>query len=212
MIEVLAFATPNSVKIPIALEELGVSYRLVGVNVRKGEQCTPDHLAKNPNGKVPVLIDDEGIGGGPITIVESGAILLYLAEKYGGLLPMDSVARVRALEWLFFQVAGLGPMFGQAGYFARSAPEKVGFAIERYRGEARRHLAVLDGRLATVPWAAGDEYSIADIALYGWIWRRAFAGIDLDATPHVERWFEAMSTRPAVKAGVAAVEALVPPG
>lgn len=211
MIEVHAFATPNSVKIPIALEELGVPYRLVSVNVRKGEQSSPEHLAKNPNGKVPVLIDDEAFGRGSITIVESGAILMYLAEKYGALLPKDPVGRVRVLEWLFFQVAGLGPMFGQAGYFSRSAPEKVGFAIERYQGEARRHLAVLDGRLASVPWAAGEEYSIADIALFGWIWRQAFAQVDLDATPHVARWFETMSSRPAVKAGVAAVEALVPP-
>lgn len=212
MIEVYAFSTPNSVKVSIALEELGVPYRLVPVNIRKGEQSSPAYLARNPNGKVPLLVDPEGPSGAPITVAESGAILLYLAEKHGGLLPRDPIARVRALEWLFFQVAGLGPMFGQAGYFQRSAPEKVPFAIERYVREAERHLRVLDERLANVTWAAGDEFSVADVALFGWIWRRAFAGVELDETPHVKRWFEATSVRPAVQRGVAAVEALIPAG
>jgi glutathione S-transferase len=210
MITVHAFATPNSVKVPIALEELGVPYRLVGVNIRAGEQNTPGHLAINPNGKVPVIIDDEGPDGSPITVVESGAILLYLAEKHGGLLPRQGASRVRALEWLFFQVSGLGPMFGQAGYFQRSAPEKVPFAIDRYVGEAKRHLRVLDARLTEATWAAGDEYTVADIALFGWIWRRAFAGVELDEAPNVQRWFDAMNARPGVQRGVAAVEALVP--
>jgi GST-like protein len=211
MIDVYAFSTPNAVKIPIALEELGVPYRLHSINVRKGEQKAPAFLALNPNGKVPVLVDEEGPGGAPITIVESGAILIYLAEKFGKLLPADPVERVRALEWLFFQVSGLGPMFGQAGYFLRSAPEKIAFALERYQGEARRHLQLLDGRLAEHEWLAGSTFSIADIAMFGWLWRRAFAGIELEGLPHVARWFEALSARPGVVRAVAAVEALVPP-
>ena len=126
MIDVYAFATPNSVKIPIAFEELAQPYRLIGVNVRKGEQSKPEFLALNPNGKVPVVIDPQGPDGKAITIAESGAIMIYLAEKFGGLLPKDPRERVRCLEWLFFQVAGLGPMFGQSGYFLRSAPQKTG--------------------------------------------------------------------------------------
>jgi GSH-dependent disulfide-bond oxidoreductase len=210
MIDVYAFATPNSIKVPMALEELGVSYALHCVNVRKGEQSKPNYLALNPNGKVPLIIDHEGPGGNSVTIAESGAILMYLGEKYGGLLPPDPLERIRALEWLFFQVAGLGPMFGQSGYFLRSAPEKPQFALDRYTGEARRHMRVLDQHLARHEWAAGKSYSVADIALFGWIWRREFAGVDFDGTPHVERWFTAADARPATQRAVAAVNALVP--
>ena len=210
MIDVYAFATPNSVKIPIAFEELAQPYRLIGVNVRKGEQSKPEFLALNPNGKVPVVIDPQGPDGKAITIAESGAILIYLAEKFGGLLPKDPRERVRCLEWLFFQVAGLGPMFGQSGYFLRSAPQKPAFALERYTGEAKRHLAVFDQHLAHHEWAAGQTYSIADIALFGWIWRREFAGVNLDDKPHVARWFEAMEQRSAVKKAVEKVGNLVP--
>jgi glutathione S-transferase len=209
-IEVYAFATPNSVKVPIALEELGAAYTLHAVNVRKGEQKTPSFVAMNPNAKVPVIVDPEGPEGRPITIVESGAILVYLAEKLGGLLPASGTARVRCLEWLFFQVAGLGPMFGQAGYFLKSAPSRVDFAVERYSGEARRNVQILDGHLKERTWAAGETYTIADIALFGWIWRRAFAGVDLDDAPNVARWLAAMEARPAVQRAVRAVEALVP--
>ena len=210
-IDVYAFATPNSVKVPIALEELGAAYKLHSVNVRKAEQKTPAFVTMNPNAKVPVIFDPDGPEGRPVTIVESGAILMYLAEKFGGLLPTGGAARVRCLEWLFFQVAGLGPMFGQAGYFLKSAPLRVDFAVERYSGEARRHVQVLDARLKEHPWAAGETYTIADIALFGWIWRRAFAGVELDDAPNVVRWLAAMEARPAVQRGVRAVEALVPP-
>ena len=210
MIKVYAFSTPNSVKVPIALEELGVTYELNSVNVRKGEQSRPSFLAINPNGKVPVIVDDDGPDGQTVTLAESGAILLYLAEKYGKLIPADHIERWRSLEWLFFQVAGLGPMFGQSGYFLKSAPEKVQFAIDRYGGEAKRHLSVLDQHLSRHEWAAGKAYSIADIALFGWVWRREFAGVGLDDTPHVARWFTAMEARPAVKRGVDAVNALIP--
>jgi glutathione S-transferase len=168
------------------------------VNVRAGEQKTPEHLARNPNGKVPVIVDPDGPGGGSITVVESAAILIYLAEKHGRLIPVDPVARVRCFEWLMFQAAGLGPMFGQSGYFLKLAPEKVPAAIERFHTEARRNMRVLDGRLAEAEWLAGDAYSIADIATYGWIWRRAFAEVDFSQAPHVERWYDAMTARPAV--------------
>jgi GSH-dependent disulfide-bond oxidoreductase len=211
MIDVYAFATPNSIKVPMALEELEVPYKLIGVNVRKGEQSKPEYLAINPNGKVPAIIDQHGPDHKPVTITESGAILIYLAEKYGRLLPSDPLEKIRSLEWLFFQVAGLGPMFGQSGYFLRSAPEKPQFALDRYTGEARRHMRVLDQHLANHQWAAGKTYSIADIALYGWIWRREFAGVDFDGTPHVERWFKAIDARPATQRAVKAVSDLVPP-
>ena len=210
-IDVYAFATPNSVKVPIALEELGAAYTLHSVNVRKGEQKAPAFVALNPNAKVPVIVDPEGPEGRPITIVESGAILVYLAEKFGGLLPSSGTARVRCLEWLFFQVSGLGPMFGQAGYFLKSAPSRVDFAVERYSSEARRNVQMVEGRLKDQPWVAGETYTIADVALFGWIWRRAFAGVDLDDAPNVARWFAAMEARPAVQRAVRALEALVPP-
>jgi GST-like protein len=207
MIQLHTFATPNGVKIPILLEELGAPYELRLVNVKKGAQSTPDFLALNPNGRIPVIVDTDGPGGQPVTLTESGAILIYLAEKFGGFIPTDPVARVKCLEWLFFQVAGLGPMFGQAGYFLKSAPEKIDFAIARYSGEAARHLKVLDGRLAQVEWLAGDEISIADVAHFGWIWRRAFAEVSLDDAPNVARWFAAMEARPGVQKGVAALTA-----
>lgn len=210
MIDVYAFATPNSIKIPMALEELGVLYKLLGVNVRKGEQSKPEYLAINPNGKVPAIIDNDGPGHGAVTITESGAILMYLAEKYGSLLPGDPLEKIRALEWLFFQAAGLGPMFGQSGYFLRSAPEKPQFALDRYTSEAKRHMRVLDQHLGKHEWAAGKTYSIADIALFGWIWRREFAGVDFNGTPNVERWYAAAEARPATQRAINAVNALVP--
>ena len=203
MIDLYAFPTPNSIKVPILLEELGLPYAYQPVNVRAGEQKTPEHLARNPNGKVPVIIDREGPGGSPLTVVESAVILVYLAEKGGRFIPTDPVARVRCFEWLMFQAAGLGPMFGQSGYFLKLAPEKIPAAIERFHGEARRNMHVLDGRLAEAERLAGPEYSIADIATFGWIWRRGFAEVDFSDAPHVQRWFAAMSARPAVARAVA---------
>ncbi|HYN38021.1 MAG TPA: glutathione S-transferase N-terminal domain-containing protein [Rhodospirillales bacterium] len=203
MIDLHAFPTPNSIKVPILLEELGVPYTYHPVNVRAGEQKTPQHLAMNPNGKVPVIIDSDGPGGAPITIVESAAIMIYLAEKHDRFLPTDPIARVRCLEWLMFQAAGLGPMFGQAGYFLKLAPEKIPAAIERFHTEARRNMRVLDGRLAAAEWLAGREVSIADMATFGWIWRRGFADVDFSEAPNVERWFTAMSSRPGVARAVA---------
>lgn len=205
MIDLYAFATPNSVKVPVLLEELGAPYEFHQVNVRAGEQRTPEHLARNPNGKVPVIVDRDGPAGEPLTVVESGAIMVYLAEKFGRFIPADPVARVRCFEWLMFQAAGLGPMFGQSGYFLKLAPEKVPAAIDRFHAEAKRNMRVLDGRLAEAEWLAGDEYSIADMATFGWIWRRAFAEVDFSEAPNVERWFVAMEARPAIGRAIAAI-------
>ena len=207
MIDLYAFPTPNSIKVPVLLEELGAEYAYHPVNVRAGEQKTPEHLARNPNGKVPVIVDHDGPGGAPVTVVESAAILIYLAEKHGRFIPAEPLARIRCFEWMMFQAAGLGPMFGQSGYFLKLAPEQVPAAIERFHAEARRNMRVLDGRLAGAEWLAGDDYSIADIATYGWIWRRAFAGVDFSEAPNVERWFEAVAARPAVGRALSRLDA-----
>lgn len=209
MLDVYAFATPNSVKIPIALEELGLSYTLHGVNVRKGEQKTPEFLRLNPNGKVPVLVDtpenDE-----PFVLTESAAILVYLAEKTGLLLPASGEERARVFEQLFFHASGLSPAFGQSGFFQRFAAEPQPIALERFSSEATRTLGVLDGVLAERPFVAGENFTIADIAHFGWLWRRGFPNVTFNDTPHVARWYETVEARPAVQRGIARVEALVP--
>lgn len=210
MIELYAFSTSNSVRVPIALEEMGLSYELRSVNVRKGEQKLPEHLAMNPNGKVPVLVDNDGPGGEPITLTESGAILVYLAEKTGTLLPKDGVARARVFEQMFFHLTGIGPAFGQLGFFKRQASEQIPFAIARFQAESERVLAVLEGVLGRRKYVAGDEFTIADIVHFGWLWRREFAGIDFEKTPNIARWYNEVDARPAVKRGVERVTALVP--
>ncbi|MCB1490222.1 MAG: glutathione S-transferase family protein [Rhodobiaceae bacterium] len=202
MLTVHAFATPNSVKVPVALEELGLPYDLRPVNVRKGEQKAPDFLKINPNGKVPVLVD------GDFVLTDSGAILIHLAEKTGRLLPADARARARAMEWLMVQMSGTGPAFGQSGYWQTLAPEPNPAAIDRYRSEAERLADLIDAHLSRNRWFAGRDYTIADIAHFGWFWRRAFAGIDFENRPHLARWYAAMEARPAVRRGVAATEAL----
>ena len=168
MFDVYAFATPNSIKVPIALEELGLDYTLHAVNVRQGEQKAPDFLALNPNAKVPVLVDPDAEGG-RLVLTESAAILVYLAEKTGRLLPHSGSDRARVFEQLFFHASGLGPAFGQAGFFQRQAAEKQPLAIERFAAEAKRTLGVLDGVLATRSFVAGAEFTIADIAQFGWL-------------------------------------------
>ncbi|MDE1180981.1 glutathione S-transferase family protein [Paraburkholderia sp.] len=204
MYHVYAFATPNSVKVPIALEELGIDYTLHAVNVRKGEQKSDAFLALNANGKVPVLTTDDR----DFTLTESAAILVYLAEKHGKLLSQDPVRRARTFEQLFVHASGLSPAFGQAGYFLKFAPEVMPHAIERFSGEANRQLKLLDAILAGQPFVAGDEYSIADIAHFGWIWRRAFPNLTLDDTPHVRRWYDAMLARPATGRAIEKLELL----
>jgi len=202
MIDLYAFATPNSVKVPIMLEEVGAEYRLNKVNIRAGEQKTPEFIALNPNGKVPVIVDSQGPQGTPVTITESAAILIYLGEKFGKLIPADPVRRIRMFEWMFFHASGLGPAFGQSGYFQKLAPEPAPLAIERFSTEAKRTLAVLDRRLSEAEYLA-EEYSLADIVNFGWIWRREFAGVDFSQAPHVARWYASLEQRPAVTAAIA---------
>ncbi len=208
MYTVYAFATPNSIKVPIALEELDLEYTLRPVNIRQGGQREPDFLAVNPAGKVPVLVV-ENAAGNRITLTESAAILVFLAEKHGKLLPTDHIARARVFEQLFFHASGLSPAFGQSGYFQKLASEPMPLAIARFHGEAKRTLGVLDSVLAERTYVAGDDYSIADIAHFGWLWRRAFAGVDFDEAPNVARWYESVVARPAVSRAMAKVEALV---
>lgn len=206
MYEVYAFSTPNSVKVPIALEELGVPYELYAVNVRQGEQKRDSFLALNANGKVPVITDLERT----FVLSESAAILVYLAEKHGELLSHDPITRARAFEQLFVHASGLSPAFGQAGYFQKFAPERIPHAVERFVTEANRQLRLLDGVLEEREFAAGDAFSIADIAHFGWIWRRGFPDLTLDDFPNVQRWYDAVQRRQAVVRAIKKVEGLVP--
>jgi glutathione S-transferase len=210
MINVYAFATPNSVRVPIALEELGLPYVLTAINVRKGEQKQPGYLAINPNGKVPVLVDSEGPGGKSLTLGESGAILIYLGEKTGKLLPMYGEARFRVLEQMFFHLTGIGPAMGQAGYFQKQAPEPQPSAQARFENEIVRVMQVLDGILAERTYVASDEFTIADIVHFGWMWRRSFADVDLQLYPNVQRWHDLIDGRPAVQKALDRVNALIP--
>ena len=202
MIELYTWPTPNGQKIHIALEELGLPYTVHAVNIGEGDQFAPEFLAINPNHRIPAIVDTEGPGG-RFPLFESGAILIYLAEKAGRLMPADPAARYTCLQWLMFQMGGIGPMFGQANHFANAAPEKIPYAIERYRNESLRLTRVLEKRLAQAEFLAG-AYSIADIATFPWL-RSAvkYGHLSLDATPSVRRWFDALAARPAVQAGLA---------
>lgn len=207
MIDVYAFSTPNSVKVPIALEELGLAYRLYSINIKAGAQKSPEFLTLNANAKVPVLVDSIN-DTKSITLSESAAILVYLAEKTGQLLPASGEARARVFEQLFFHASGLGVAFGNAGYFRKLAPEKMPLAIERFGNEALRILGVLDQVLSNQKFVAGTELSIADIAHFGWLWRREFAGVSIENFPHVARWFAELEARPAFQRGIAKTTAL----
>jgi GSH-dependent disulfide-bond oxidoreductase len=211
MITVYAFSTPNSVRVPIALEELELDYELEAVNVRKGEQKLPGFLARNPNAKVPVIVDSDGPDGGPFTLTESGAILIYLAEKTGRLIPSGGAGRARVFEQMLFHLTAIGPALGQVGFFKKQASEHIPFAIARFQTEAERTLAVLDGVLSRSDFVAGGAFSIADIAHFGWLWRREFAGVDFTGSPNIARWYESIAARPAVLRAIHRVTALVPP-
>ncbi len=198
MIDLHYWPTPNGHKITLFLEEAGLPYRIVPVHIGKGEQFNPDFLAIAPNNRIPAIVDDEPAGGGaPITIFESGAILLYLADKTGAFLPADLHGRNDALQWLFWQMGGLGPMAGQNGHFRRAAPEPIPYAIERYTKETARLFGVLNTRLADRPFLAGEAYSIADMASYPWIVPYEGLGQSFDELPHLKRWFDAIAARPA---------------
>jgi GST-like protein len=201
MIDLYTWATPNGRKVSILLEEVALPYEVFKIDISSGEQFSPEFLAINPNGKIPAIVDHDGPGGKRLAIFESGAILIYLAEKTGKLLPSEPVARLTAIEWLMFQMGGFGPMLGQAHHFRRFAPERIPYAIERFEKEAARLYAVLDRRLVTVEYLAGD-YSIADIACYPWVARCEWQGVVLDDFPNVRRWFTAISERPAVQRGM----------
>jgi GST-like protein len=204
VIELFSWPTPNGQKVHIALEELGLPYTVTAVNIGEGEQFKPEFLAINPNHRIPAIIDDDGPGGANFALFESGAILIYLAEKAGRLIPNEPAARYVCLQWLMFQMAGVGPMFGQANHFANYAPEKIPYAIERYRNEARRLLRVLDKRLGEAKHLAGRDYSIADIATFPWVRSAAATGhVDLDETPAVKNWLQGIAARPAVERGLA---------
>ena len=202
MLEVWSWPTPNGHKVHIALAELGLPYKLVPVNIGKGEQFRPEFLAITPNHRIPAIVDPDGPGGKPLTLFESGAILIYLAEKTGKLIPADQAARYTCLQWLMFQMGGVGPMFGQHGHFHHYAPEKVPYAMNRYANEVRRLYGVLEKRLAEAPYLAGEEYSIADIATWPWLRFPERRAIDMADFPAVKRWFDTIAARPAVQQGI----------
>ena len=200
MIDLYYWPTPNGHKVSLFLEETGLDYRIVPVDIGKGDQFAADFLAISPNNKMPAIVDHAPAdGGAPQAVFESGAILLYLAEKTGRFLPGDARARIQALEWLFWQMAGLGPMTGQYGHFNVYAPEPIPYAIDRYTKEVQRLLGVLDRRLAGRAFIAGDEYTIADMAAYPWIDVYERAPIDLAPFPEVRRWQAAIAARPATQ-------------
>jgi GST-like protein len=201
-IELYTWSTPNGRKISIALEELGLAYRVHPINISKDEQFAPAFLKISPNNKIPAIVDPQGPDGEALALFESGAILIYLAEKTGRLLPAAARARYEALQWLMWQMGGFGPMLGQAHHFRRFAKEQIPYAIDRYSNEARRLYGVLDNRLGQADFVAGD-YGIADIAIFPWAARHEWQGIALEEFPNVKRWYDAIAARPAVQKGMA---------
>jgi len=202
MIDLFFWPTPNGIKISVMLEELGVPYRVHAINITKGDQFQPDFLVIAPNNRMPAIIDsDPPDGGSPLSLFESGAILMYLAEKYGRFLPSTPRARLAAMEWLFWQMGGLGPMAGQAHHFRLFAPEQIPYGIKRYTDEVARLYGVMDRRLAQGPFLAGDEYTIADMATWPWVVSYERQGQDLADFPNLKRWFETVEARPGVQAG-----------
>lgn len=198
MIDLHYWPTPNGHKVTMFLEETGTPYRILPVDIGRGEQFRPEFLAIAPNNRMPAIVDDEPAdGGAPVSVFESGAILLYLADKTGRFIPADLRGRVEVLQWLFWQMGGLGPMAGQNHHFSQYAPEKLPYAINRYVNETNRLYGVLDKRLADRDFVAGDEYSIADMASYPWIVPYERQGQDLADFPNLERWFRAIEARPA---------------
>lgn len=210
MIDLYTAATPNGHKASVVLEELGLPYTVHPINLAANEQKQPWFLAINPNGRIPAIIDREA---DDFAVFESGAILIYLAEKTGRLMPSDAKGRSRVIQWLMFQMGGVGPMMGQANVFFRYFPEKIQPAIDRYQNESRRLFEVLDGQLAREEWLAGD-YSIADIANWCWARTHRWSGVSVEGLPHLQRWLDAMKARPACQRGIevpAKVDSLVAP-
>jgi GST-like protein len=202
MIEVYSWPTPNGHKVHIMLEECALPYEAIPVNIGTGDQFKPDFLAISPNNKIPAITDPQGPDGKPISLFESGAILVYLAGKTGKLLPKGDREKYEVLQWLMFQMGGVGPMLGQNHHFRQYAPDKLPYAIDRYTNEARRLYGVIDRRLAASSWLGGQDYSIADIATWPWLRNWKNQGIELAEYPHLKAWFEKIESRPAVQRGV----------
>jgi GST-like protein len=209
-LQLYSVPTPNGVKVSIALEELGLPYEPHFIRIGENESWTPEFLSLNPNGKIPAIIDPDGPGGRPLGLFESGAILLYLADKTGRLMPTDPAARYEAIQWIFFQMGAVGPMFGQVGFFHKFAGREIADKrpLERYVGESKRLLGVLERRLATRPWMMGDDYGMVDIALLGWV--RTINGfyeagelVEFAKLRHVPAWLERGLSRPAVQRALA---------
>ncbi|MEX0738932.1 MAG: glutathione binding-like protein [Pseudohongiella sp.] len=199
MIDVYSSATPNGYKVTVMLEEIGAEYTLHPVNLSAGDQKTPEFLAMNPNGRIPVIVDRDN---SDFTVFESGAIMIYLGEKFGQLYPEDPAARSLTLQWLMFQMGGIGPMMGQANVFYRYFPEKIQAAIDRYQNECRRLFQVLDSRLSAAEYLAGDTYTIADIANWCWVRTHNWSGVSVDGLPHLQRWLDLLYQRPACQRGI----------
>jgi GST-like protein len=202
VIDLYTWTTPNGRKVQIMLEECGLAYNVHSINIGKNEQFAPDFLKISPNNKIPAIVDSEGPNGKPISLFESGAILMYLAEKTGKFWPQDMPTKYLVMQWLMFQMGGFGPMLGQAHHFLKFAPEKIPYAMKRYGDEAKRLYGVIDKRLGEAEYLAGD-YSIADIATFPWAQSFAMQGIDFADYPNVKRWFDAILARPAVQRGIA---------
>jgi len=202
MIELYTWPTPNGHKIHIMLEETGLAYNVHPIDISAGEQFDPEFLKISPNNRMPAIVDTDGSDGKPISLFESGAILIYLAEKTGQFLPESPRARYTTLQWLMWQMGGLGPMLGQAHHFRTYAPEQIPYAVERYTNEARRLYGVANRRLGETRFLAGDDYSIADIASFPWTRSHERQGVDFADYPNVKRWFDEINARPAVERGV----------
>lgn len=211
MIDLYYWTTPNGHKITLFLEETGLPYTLHPINIGKGEQFAEDFLRIAPNNRIPAIVDHDTADGQPLSLFESGAILLYLAEKTGQFIPKDLRGRQEALQWLFWQMGGLGPMAGQNHHFNRFAPEKIPYAIKRYVDETARLYGVLNKRLADRPFVAGNDYSIADMAIYPWIVSHTWQQQNLDDFPALKGWFQRIQARPATQRAYALVEQINPP-
>jgi GST-like protein len=203
MIDAYTWPTPNGHKVHIMLEECGLPYRVHAVNIGAGDQFKDDFLAISPNNKIPAIVDADGPDGKPISLFESGAILVYLAGKTSKFLGKSDRDKFNTLQWLMFQMGGLGPMLGQAHHFRIYAPEKLAYAVDRYTNESKRLYGVMDTQLAKTEYLAGDEYTIADIAAFPWTRSAANQGVDWNEFPNAKRWFDAIEARPAVQRGVA---------
>ncbi len=211
MIDVYSAATPNGHKVHIMLEECGLPYRIHHIDIGAGDQFKQEFLAISPNNKIPAIVDEDGPDGTPMSLFESGAILVYLASKVGKFLGDNDRDKFTTLQWLMFQMGGVGPMLGQAHHFRIYAPEKIEYAINRYTNEARRLYQVIDKRLSQSAYLGGDDYTIADIATFPWLRSWESQGIDWAAYPHAKRWFDEIADRPAVKRGVAVLSDLRKP-